>query len=63
MQHAQGFLDVREEKTPLFNGLFIETIEQFAQNTQLLILRDIRVIDARFALRGTLRRALLASPR
>ena len=54
MQRTQRFLNVREQEAALLDGLFIETIEQFAQNTQLLFLRDVRVIDARFPLGGTL---------
>ena len=63
VQRAQRFLNVREQETALLDGLFIETIEQFAQNPQLFILRDVSVVNARFTLRGTLRRALLTRPR
>ena len=54
MQNTQRLRDVREQEAALFDGLFVETIEQFAQNTLLLFLWNISVIDARFTLCGTL---------
>ncbi|MOA60234.1 hypothetical protein D3C78_1850590 [compost metagenome] len=62
MQRAQRAGHVREQETALFYRLLIETVKQLTQQANLLFLRNIGMIDARFALRRTLDSTFLTRP-
>ena len=62
MQRAQRIGNGGKQKAPLFRHFAIVAIEQLAQNGLLFSLRDIVMIDGRFALRRSQRRALLTGP-
>ena len=53
MQRAERIGHRREQETALFRRFGVIAVKQFTQNAQLLVLRNIMIVDGRLAHRRT----------